>query len=81
MIEINLLPGDGKKKRRANSTKGLKFEIRPADMFAGLLDKITDKYMLGAIASLGVCVAIGAFLFIHQTTKASELGEIGRAHV
>ena len=51
MIEINLLPGDGKKKRRANTTKGLKFEIRPADLFAGLLDKITDKYLLGAIGA------------------------------
>ena len=75
MIEINLLPGDGKKKRRANSTKGLKFEIRPADMFAGLADKITDKYMLGAIASAAVCGALIAFMFIHQTAKASELNE------
>lgn len=75
MIEINLLPGDGKKKRRANSTKGLKFEIRPADMFAGMLDKITDKYMLGAIASAAVCGALIAFMFIHQATKASALEE------
>jgi Tfp pilus assembly protein PilN len=75
MIEINLLPGDGKKKRRANSTKGLKFEIRPSDMFAGLADKITDKYMLGAIASAAVCGALIAFMFIHQTAQGSELEE------
>ena len=40
MIQINLLPGDGKKKRRANSTKGLKFELRPADWFAGIACKM-----------------------------------------
>ena len=51
MIEINLLPGDGKKKRRAQTSKGLKFEIRPAEIFASLAAKITDKYMLGAIAA------------------------------
>jgi Tfp pilus assembly protein PilN len=51
----------------------LKFEIRPADMFAGMLDKITYKYMLGAIASAAVCGALIAFLFIHQATKASGL--------
>jgi Tfp pilus assembly protein PilN len=75
MIEINLLPGDGKKKRRPNSTKGLKFEIRPADWFAGFSDKITDKYMLGAIASAAVCGALIAFMFIHQAAKASEMEE------
>jgi Tfp pilus assembly protein PilN len=75
MIQINLLPGDGKKKRRANSTKGLKFEIRPQDWFAGLADKITDKYMLGAVASAGVCGALIVFMFIHQAAQASTLGE------
>ena len=75
MIQINLLPGDGKKKRRANSTKGLKFEIRPRDWFAGIADKITDKYMLGAVAAAGVSGALLVFLFIHQAAKASELGE------
>jgi Tfp pilus assembly protein PilN len=75
MIEINLLPGDGKKKRRANTTKGLKFEIRPMDLFAGLVGKITDKYMLGAVASAGVCGALIVLMFIHQAAKASGLEE------
>ena len=73
MIEINLLPGDGKKKRRANSTKGLKFEIRPMDLFAGLAGKITDKYMLGAVAAAGVSGALIALMFIHQAAQASGL--------
>jgi Tfp pilus assembly protein PilN len=73
MIEINLLPGDGKKKRRANSTRGLKFEIRPADLFRGLADKITDKYMLGAIGAGALSAVLIAFMFIHQTAQASAL--------
>lgn len=75
MIEINLLPGDGKKRRRANSTKGLKFEIRPGDLFASLAAKITDKYMLGAVAAAGVCGALIVFMFIHQAAQARGLEE------
>ena len=73
MIEINLLPGDGKKKRRAQTSKGLKFEIRPAEIFASLAAKITDKYMLGALAAAGVSVALMILMFVHQTAKASGL--------
>ena len=35
MIEINLLPGDGKKKRRAKTTSSMKFEFHPSQWFAG----------------------------------------------
>jgi hypothetical protein len=73
MIEINLLPGDGKKKRRAQTSKGLKFEIRPAEIFASLAAKITDKYMLGAIAAAGVSGALIILMFVHQAAKASGL--------
>jgi len=73
MIQINLLPGDGKKKRRPQSAKGLKFEIRPAEIFASLSAKITDKYMLGAIAAAGVSGALIILMFVHQAAKASGL--------
>src|SRR5712671_2016349 len=73
MIEINLLPGDGKKKRRAQTSKGLKFEIRPAEIFASLAAKITDKYMLGAIAAAGVSGALIILMFVHQAAKGSGL--------
>jgi Tfp pilus assembly protein PilN len=73
MIEINLLPGDGKKKRRAQTSKGLKFEIRPAEIFASLAAKITDKYMLGAVAAAGVSGALIILMFVHQAAKASGL--------
>src|SRR5437762_3276014 len=59
MIEINLLPGDAKKKKRGKATtgSGFKMEIHPGRWFAGLSDKITDKYMLGAIGAAGAAGA------------------------
>src|SRR6266699_2112397 len=77
MIEINLLPGDGKKKRRAKTSSPTKFEfnLKPPPWLAGITEKITDKYMLGAVAAVGLSVLLIAFMFIHQTAKASELEE------
>ena len=61
MIEINLLPGDGKKKRRAKTSSPTKFEfnLKPPPWLAGLTEKITDKYMLGAIGAAGPPGAMG----------------------
>jgi Tfp pilus assembly protein PilN len=75
MIEINLLPGDGKKKRRAKTTGGAKFEFHPGQWFAGITEKITDKFLLGAIGAATVSGLLIAFMFIHQAAKASELDE------
>src|SRR3954465_6605726 len=74
MIEINLLPGDGKKKRREKTSTGLmKFEIHPSQWFAGLSEKITDKYMLGAIGAAGASGALIVLLFISQTARGALL--------
>jgi Tfp pilus assembly protein PilN len=74
MIEINLLPGDGKKKRRATSTATkFEFNLKPPAWLAGLTEGITDKYMLGAI---GTAIASGlliALMFISQTARATML--------
>src|SRR6185503_11464257 len=74
MIEINLLPGDGKKKRRATSTaRKFEFNLKPPAWLAGLTEGITDKYMLGAI---GTAIASGlliALMFISQTARATML--------
>ena len=77
MIEINLLPGDGKKKRRAKTSSPTKFEfnLKPPPWLAGLTEKITDKYMLGAVAAAGISGALIVFMFIHQAAKASELDD------
>ena len=75
MIEINLLPGDGKKKRRAKTSSPTKFEfnLKPPPWLAGLTEKITDKYLLGAIGAASVSGLLIAYMFIHQTAQASSL--------
>jgi Tfp pilus assembly protein PilN len=75
MIEINLLPGDGKKKRRAKSTTPAKFEfnLKPPLWLAGLTEKFTDKYMLGAIGAAGLSGLLLALMFISQTARATIL--------
>src|SRR3989440_1752179 len=75
MIEINLLPGDGKKKRKAKGAAPTKFEFnhKPPPWLAGLTEKITDKYMLGAVAAAGVSGALIVVLFISQTARGALL--------
>lgn len=74
MIEINLLPGDGKKKRRAK-TVATKFEfnLKPPAWLAEVTEKITDKYMLGAIGAGGLSALLIVFMFIHQAAQSSAL--------
>src|SRR5213075_1604542 len=75
MIEINLLPGDAKKKKKAKATSGsgLKLEFHLGQWFSGLAGKITDKYMLGAVGAAGVSGALIVLLFISQTARAAML--------
>src|SRR6478672_5823961 len=73
MIEINLLPGDGKKKRRTKTGGGLKLEFHPSQWFAGISEKITDKYLLGAIGAAAASGLLIAFMFIGQTARARSL--------
>src|SRR2546423_5071822 len=75
MIEINLLPGDGKKKRRAKTTTATKFEfnLKPPAWLANLGEGMTDKYMLGAVAAAGLSGALIVLLFISQTARGALL--------
>jgi type IV pilus assembly protein PilN len=74
MIEINLLPGDAKKKKKsAKTSSGVKFEFHPGQWFAGISEKITDKYMLGAVGAVGVSAALIILLFISQTARGAML--------
>ena len=73
MIEINLLPGDGKKKKRAKTSTGVKLDFHPSQWFAGITEKITDKYMLGAVGAAGLSGALIVLMFISQTARAAML--------
>jgi Tfp pilus assembly protein PilN len=75
MIEINLLPGDGKKKKKAKAATSTKFEfnLKPPPWLAGLTDKMTDKYMLGAVGAAGASGALIVLMFISQTARGAML--------
>src|SRR5687768_528856 len=73
MIEINLLPGGGKKRRRTSAVGMPKFD--PRALFAGISEKITDKYLLGGIGAAALSAAIIVVLFLSQTARARSLEE------
>ena len=69
MIEINLLPGSGKKK--ASRGGGPKFDF--AATLGGFSQKIKDKYLAAAVAGVIVGVGAVAALYTTQSRHESEL--------
>jgi len=69
MIEINLLPGSGKKKA------GRRQSVNVGAMFASATGRMKDKFMIAAV----VAVVIGAggvgLLYFTQTVTGSQLAE------
>jgi Tfp pilus assembly protein PilN len=69
MIEINLLPGSGKKSKRGGGGAG--FDIGAA--FKGFVAKVTDPFLLAAVGSAVLAaVAIGG-LYTHQLARQHSL--------
>jgi Tfp pilus assembly protein PilN len=68
MIEINLLPGSGKKKsgRGGGGGGAKKIDLRAA--FAGILQKIRDPWLISAVGSVVLSVGVvgGTYLFQEQ---------------
>ncbi|MEO7823171.1 MAG: PilN domain-containing protein [Gemmatimonadaceae bacterium] len=73
MIEINLLPGGGNKRRRTSGTGTAAFN--PRAWFADIGEKITDKFLLGGVGAAALSIAVIAVLFVSQATRASSLEE------
>ena len=69
MIEINLLPGTGKKKPAGK--KSVDFGA----MAAGLSGKIRDKFLIGTAAAVIAAVGAVAFLYLTQIARDSSLSE------
>jgi Tfp pilus assembly protein PilN len=69
MIEINLLPGAGKKK--SSSRTALDFGA----IASGFSGKFKDPFLIGAIASVLVAAVGVFFLYTTQTAKAATLTE------
>jgi Tfp pilus assembly protein PilN len=70
MIEINLLPGAGRKAKKGTGTK-----LNLAATFGSLRNRVRDPWMLGAIACCVVGLGTSAVLYTTQTARAATLDE------
>jgi Tfp pilus assembly protein PilN len=71
MIEINLLPGTGKKAKKGGG--GPSFNL--GAMLAGLAAKVKDPFLLGGVATATVCVLAVGGLWFTQSAQAREITE------
>jgi Tfp pilus assembly protein PilN len=69
MIEINLLPGSGKKSRGRSAGVGL------SETLSGIFAKVKDPYLLSAVGSVGVALAVIALLWLTQSARERSLVE------
>ena len=67
MIQINLLPGAGKK------TASRRQSVDFGALFAGLSGRLKDKFLIGAVAAVVVSVLTVGALFGLQTRQESQL--------
>lgn len=70
MIEINLLPGSGKKPRNRGGA-GINF----AGVASGFASKVNDPLLLGAVASVAVAALVIGGMFWHQRAQSSQVNE------
>lgn len=69
MIEINLLPGAGKK--RAASRKSVDFSA----VASGMSGRLRDKFLVAAVVGVVISVGATALLYMTQTSKDATLTE------
>jgi Tfp pilus assembly protein PilN len=72
MIEINLLPGSGKKAKKSGGG-GAKLNLGAS--LGSLRSKVRDPWMLGALGCSMVAVAATALLYTTQTSRQTRLEE------
>ena len=70
MIEINLLPGTGKKPRNRGGA-GINF----SGMASGLASKVNDPLLLSAVASVLVAALVIGGMFWHQRAQSTSVNE------
>lgn len=70
MIEINLLPGTGKKPRNRGSA-GINF----SGIASGITSKINDPLLLSAVASVLVAALVIGGMFWHQRAQNTQVNE------
>ena len=70
MIEINLIPGTGRKSKKGGGG-GAKINLGAS--LANLKSKVRDPYMLGAIGSAVVAILVTGGLYTTQDARATRL--------
>ncbi|HUF25987.1 MAG TPA: hypothetical protein VMM18_03300 [Gemmatimonadaceae bacterium] len=73
MIEINLLPGSGKKKSRGARAAGSGVNL--GALIGGIVGKVSDPWLVGAMAASIAVVAGVGMLHVGQTARARTLTE------
>jgi Tfp pilus assembly protein PilN len=71
MIEINLLPGSGKKTSRSRASAGANLGAQ----FQEALAKVKDPYLVGSVAAALLAVAAVAGMFLFQQRTENNLTE------
>jgi Tfp pilus assembly protein PilN len=72
MIEINLIPGTGKKSKKGGGG-GAKLSVGAA--LGNLKSKVRDPYMLGAIGSAIVAILVTGGLYTTQESRSARLDD------
>ena len=70
MIEINLLPGAGRKARGRGTSAGFGATL------SGVVAKVKDPYLIFGVATAAICLALVAAMQWHTTQVASSLDEV-----
>src|SRR5262249_54399828 len=73
MIEVNLRPGTGKKKKAAAAAPGPSVNL--GSLTSGLSGRLRDKFMIFALAALAASGAAIGLLFTTQAAKDHFLSE------
>jgi Tfp pilus assembly protein PilN len=74
MIEINLIPGNGKKAKKGRGGGG-GASVSFGASFANLKSKVRDPYMLGAIGSAIVAILVTGGLYSMQESRSARLDD------
>jgi Tfp pilus assembly protein PilN len=75
MIEINLLPGSGKKKSGRSGGGGAARKINFGALLSGIAQKIRDPWLISAVGSVVLGVAVVGSTYLYQEQRISSLGE------
>jgi Tfp pilus assembly protein PilN len=75
MIEINLIPGNGKKAKKGRGGGGGGASLNLGASFANLKSKVRDPYLLGAIGSGLVAILVTGSLYTMQGSRSARLDE------